>query len=237
MGNIIVHDAEECYKRIAKQIIFDKDIDVVTLGVFVRIASCSKEWKLNVEGLARALNLSTNKTRECIVLLEKKGYLKRVPVKQENGRFKGWDYEVYNMPLDEKERSSAGKSTDFEVLDKSENGQVQKLEDYNIETIKEDKTINKEKPKTEVVEFPYGERAKSLYNELMAYPEWKKKSAHAKELRLKNLIRIAGTNEMKAIACIKQTMSKCWLDFYEPSREYYEMQEEKPKYKVVTDLF
>jgi hypothetical protein len=77
-GNIKVIEAEDFYKRITKNIIYDKEINVVTLGVFVRIVSCSKDWNLNIKGLASALGLSDRKTRECIVLLEKKGYLKRV---------------------------------------------------------------------------------------------------------------------------------------------------------------
>ena len=75
-GNIKVIEAEDFYKRITKNIIYDKEINVVTLGVFVRIVSCSKDWNLNIKGLASALGLSDRKTRECIVLLEKKGYLK-----------------------------------------------------------------------------------------------------------------------------------------------------------------
>ena len=60
-GNIKVIEAEDFYKRITKNIIYDKEINVVTLGVFVRIVSCSKGWNLNIKGLHQHLDFRIEK--------------------------------------------------------------------------------------------------------------------------------------------------------------------------------
>lgn len=154
-GNIKVIEAEDFYKRITKNIIYDKEINVVTLGVFVRIVSCSKDWNLNIKGLASALGLSDRKTRECIVLLEKKGYLKRVAVKNENNKFIGWDYEIYNIPIEEELRSRAGKPMDFALLDKSNNGQVLNCEEHNNKPYSNEKPKENKKPKIKYNDFVF----------------------------------------------------------------------------------
>ena len=56
---------------------------------------------------------------------------------------------------------------------------------------------------------------RSLWKELMTYPEWKKKSAHAIELRVKTLTRLSRGDVDYCLAIVRQTLQKGWIDFYD----------------------
>lgn len=151
-GNIIIIEAGECFKKIHKSIIENKDIGCEALGVYTRIITLGVKWKLNIKGLSKHLCLSDAKIRKAIQCLEKEGYIVRKAVSGEKGKLCGWNYNVYPYPVPENERSSAGKpslqKTDTRYnrqhgfpttrfTDMSENGQ-----DNNIR-LKEYKDLNK----------------------------------------------------------------------------------------------
>lgn len=108
-GNIIVIEPESRFKKIDKSLIENPNIDCLTLGIYTKIVSFGKKWKLNIKGLSTFLGLSDTKVRKSISLLEKEGYIVRVPIKDEKGYFQGYNYKVFSTPIDEKERSNAGK--------------------------------------------------------------------------------------------------------------------------------
>lgn len=108
-GNIIVIEPESRFKKIDKSLIENQNIDCLTLGIYTKIVSFGKKWKLNIKGLSVFLGLSDTKVRKSISLLEKEGYIVRVPIKDEKGYFQGYNYNVFPTPIEEKERSNAGK--------------------------------------------------------------------------------------------------------------------------------
>lgn len=107
-GNIIVVEPTDDYKRIHKSIIRNKNIDCLTLGIYTKIVVLGAEWQLNVKGLSKALGVSDTKIRKSIGILEREGYIKREPNRNENGKLQGWSYCVYPIPIAENERSNAG---------------------------------------------------------------------------------------------------------------------------------
>lgn len=96
-GNIIIIEAKDNFQKVAKDIIFSKEVDVLTLGIYVKVLCLGKAWKLNVKGLASKLHLSTDKIRSSFATLEKAGYLRRTRTHGPNGRFVGWDYEICSV--------------------------------------------------------------------------------------------------------------------------------------------
>lgn len=108
-GNIIVIEPKSRFKKIDKSLIENQNIDCLTLGIYTKIVSFGKKWKLNIKGLSVFLGLSDTKVRKSISLLEKEGYIVRVPIKDEKGYFQGYNYKVFPTPIEEKERSNAGK--------------------------------------------------------------------------------------------------------------------------------
>lgn len=105
-GNIRIIEPTENYQKVSKGIIFNRDIDALTLGIYVKVLCLGKEWELNIQGLVKALNLSEAKIKTAFSLLERAGYVKRIHIKDEsNGRFLGFDYHIGAVPFPEEERT------------------------------------------------------------------------------------------------------------------------------------
>ena len=86
-GNITIIEPRDNFQKVAKDIIFNEGIDVLTLGVYVKVLCLGKKWKLNVRGLATKLGISADKVRASLAALEKTGYLKRTRVHDEKEKF------------------------------------------------------------------------------------------------------------------------------------------------------
>lgn len=105
-GNIKIIEPKDNFQKVSKGIIFNRDIDVLTLGIYVKVLCLGKEWQLNIQGLAQTLNLSEAKIKSSFSLLEREGYVKRVHIKDEaTGRFLGFDYHIGFEPFPEDERT------------------------------------------------------------------------------------------------------------------------------------
>ena len=108
-----------------------------------------------------------------------------------------------------------------------------------IEINKERESISKDIPKREEnlspksLQTPLGEKEKSsakkkekplpfeddelrkMWEELVKYPDWQRKTGHAIDLRLKTLERLAKGDVCYARAIMRQTLEKGWQDFYD----------------------
>lgn len=112
-GNIKVIPAKDNYQRVSKDIILNKQVDALTLGVYVKVLALGKNFELNVKGLASILKLSEDKIRKSFSVLESTGYLRRSRSQGEHGHFSGWDYEIASTPF-----------TDIAILPTSEKTDV-----------------------------------------------------------------------------------------------------------------
>lgn len=106
VGNIIYHEPEDNFKKVNFEVI--KNFDCMTIGLYCKIIAMSAEWKLNINGLATVLDISKEKVKTSIQKLERYGFMKREPVKNENGKFAGYSYHFYPLPLPMEERTMAG---------------------------------------------------------------------------------------------------------------------------------
>ena len=91
------------------------------------------------------------------------------------------------------------------------------ITDKKKETISKD-IVKKEETPTNRMNIPLPFECKelrALWKELMTYPEWKKKSAHAIELRVKTLTRLSRGDVDYCLAIVRQTLKKGWIDFYD----------------------
>ena len=139
-GNIRVIKPSNNFERIHSSLI--EENDCLTIGVYCKVVRLGDTWNLNIRGLATKLDISPKRLRKIIVELESRGFVRRVPVKQENGKFNGWDYEFYSEPVDDRTRAGrtdlAGNGLDGEPTspktDKSENGLDRKRVSEYIQT-------------------------------------------------------------------------------------------------------
>lgn len=108
-GNITIVESESRFKKVDKSLIENPNIDCLTLGIYTKLIVLGKKWELNVNGLRKYLGLSDDKVRKSLSLLEREGYILRTPARNEKGQMKGWNYTIYPTPINEAERSQAGK--------------------------------------------------------------------------------------------------------------------------------
>ena len=59
------------------------------------------------------------------------------------------------------------------------------------------------------------EELRKMWEELVKYPDWQRKTDHAIDLRLKTLARLAKGDVNYARAIMRQTLEKGWQDFYD----------------------
>ena len=232
-GNITIIEPVSRFKKVDISLIENERIDCTTLGVYTKLIVLGKKWNLNVRGLRKHLGLSDEKVRKSLSLLEQEGYIVRTPCRNEKGQLVGWDYAIYPTPVGEDERSKAGAGKDTPNSDlpstpKSAhsdiggliNNRIKETIDLNNrekETISKD-IVKKEEAPTNRMNIPLPFECKelrSLWIELMTYPEWKKKSAHAIELRVKTLTRLSRGDVDYCLAIVRQTLQKGWIDFYD----------------------
>lgn len=104
-GNITIIEAQDNFQKVSRAIIRNRAIDLLTLAIYVKVLFFGKQWKLDIDGLAKALNISSPRVRRAINLLEREGYVRRIAVRDaKTGRMMGWDYFVYSEPLPESDR-------------------------------------------------------------------------------------------------------------------------------------
>lgn len=110
-GNITVLEAKSRFKKVDVSIIENENIDCLTLGIYTKLIVLGKKWNLNVRGLRKHLGLSDEKVRKSLSLLEHEGYIVRTPCRNDKGQLLGWNYAIYPIPVDEYNRSQAGRET------------------------------------------------------------------------------------------------------------------------------
>ena len=100
-----------------------------------------------------------------------------------------------------------------ESIDKS----IQKKEENNL--FPKSQTLGeKEKSSAKKKEKPLpfeDEELRKMWEELVKYPDWQRKTDHAIDLRLKTLARLAKGDVNYARAIMRQTLDKGWQDFYD----------------------
>ena len=166
VGNITVVEAQSRYKKVDISLIENENIDCLTLGIYTKLIVLGKKWNLNVKGLRSHLGLSDEKVRKALSLLEQEGYIVRTPCRNEKGQLLGWNYTIYPIPVNEDERSQAGKGKEnpqvglpsSQISDHSDTGGLinkRKKETIEIKETKEgiDKSIPKKKADADVDEF------------------------------------------------------------------------------------
>ena len=152
-GKIFILYPKDNFKKVSKQLILDKSVDPLTLGIYVKLITFGEKWDLNIKGLAKFLSISDEKIRRAFAILESKGFLRRTKAQDARGRFNGWDYEIGSVPFTDIPKTPTSENTDVGENRRRENRPqyrdiISKSEDIylNQETNKESALPNKPKP-------------------------------------------------------------------------------------------
>lgn len=111
-GNFNYIDPVKAFKKVSRYIIDDKEIDPFTLGLYVKIVSLAKNWKMSVGGLAALLKVTEEKIRKSFTILELKGYLRRTRFQDDDGQFRGWVYEFSSTPFSNFDNAASSSNPD-----------------------------------------------------------------------------------------------------------------------------
>ena len=81
-------------------------------GLLSQMLSLPEEWDYTLEGLAKLNGDGKDSIRSAVQELEKTGYIQRRRTKDENGKFGGNEYVIYEQPV------AAAPSSDFPTMEK-----------------------------------------------------------------------------------------------------------------------
>ena len=254
VGNITVIDAKSRFKKVDISLIENENIDCLTLGIYTKLIVLGKKWNLNVKGLRSHLGLSDEKVRKALSLLEQEGYIVRTPCRNEKGQLLGWNYTIYPTPVNEDERSQAGKGKEnpqvglpsSQISDHSDNGGLinnRKKENIEIKETKErvDKSIPKKKTKFDAyADLSYVDAAYAdIWKEWLEYKDAINKQYKAQqgaESQYKSLLKYADNNPILVNAIVKRSIENSWQGLFELSdkEKAFYMSERSP-YSTTTN--
>lgn len=228
VGNITVVEAQSRYKKVDISLIENENIDCLTLGIYTKLIVLGKKWNLNVKGLRSHLGLSDEKVRKALSLLEQEGYIVRTPCRNEKGQLLGWNYTIYPIPVNEDERSQAGKGKEnpqvglpsSQISDHSDTGGLinnRKKETIEIKETKEgiDKSIPKKKAKFDVyADLSYVDVTfADVWKEWLEYKDAinkQYKTQKGANMQYSSMIRMSDNNPVLANAIVKRSIEMSW---------------------------
>lgn len=90
---------QQQYTNIANSIFRNKDLSLRDRGLLTTLLSLPDNWKFSVMGLIEILKKDGKHTISAgLASLEEKGYLVRRQLKSEDGKFKGYEWEIFEEP-------------------------------------------------------------------------------------------------------------------------------------------
>ena len=148
--------------------------------------------------------LTERKIRDAIDKLIEDGYVLKGNYNPDKMKKTNW-YALTEKSLKLFDQSSVNMSNDWSKCPTKDN-------------INKDNNIEKEKSSAKKKEKPLpfeDEELRMMWEELVKYPDWQRKTDHAIDLRLKTLERLANGDVCYARAIMRQTLEKGWQDFYD----------------------
>ena len=89
------------FTTINNEFIFNKDLSLKAKGMLCHLLALPNEWKLYVEEVEKWHKDGKKAIYSAFKELTENGYMKREQIR-ENGKFKGYDYVVYEVPYSQK---------------------------------------------------------------------------------------------------------------------------------------
>ena len=80
----------------------EKDMSLKAKGLLSLMLSLPEDWDYSIDGLAKLSKDGKDSVMSALAELEKFNYLIRTQTKDEDGKFAGYDYDVYEQPYTEK---------------------------------------------------------------------------------------------------------------------------------------
>lgn len=101
-------EPKDRFSKINIKVIENYDIEIV--GIYCKLVRLSSGKSLDMDFISEKTGVKEKRLRRFVVLLESEGYITRTPIKGEKGKFIGWNYLLHAEPVEQVERTHAGKS-------------------------------------------------------------------------------------------------------------------------------
>lgn len=99
----VVKNRKNPYMMMDKHMIYDEGISWKAKGILAYFLSRPDNWTFHEIEINKHSRDGRHGTRSGITELIEKGYIKRIQERNENGKFQGYIYEVYERPFEERE--------------------------------------------------------------------------------------------------------------------------------------
>ena len=99
-GRLTYIAPKEQFVMVSNEVITKFDPFVV--GIYCKLVKLSSGKSLDMEFISKKIEVSQKRLRKVIVFLEEKGYITREPIKNTEGKFSGWNYQLFAEPVSDK---------------------------------------------------------------------------------------------------------------------------------------
>ena len=105
----MIHRAEydKDYTRVKNGFVQDMSLSLKAKGLMLVILSLPDDWDFSIKGLSYMTNLSEQVVMKLVKELKSAGYITQKKVKNKQGQFVSYEWDVYDLPELNKNRTSA----------------------------------------------------------------------------------------------------------------------------------
>ena len=205
----------------------EKDMSLKAKGLLSLMLSLPEEWDYSVDGLVKLSKDGKDSVISAIIELEQFGYLVRSQAKGQDGKFAGYDYDVYEQPYTEKPFTE-NPSTVKPMTENPQQLNTKPLNtesDINITNKKLNINVQIEQEFEEVWKiYPRKEDKKKAF---LAYKTARKKASFDEIKKgvetYSNHIRVSNTDKRYIKLGATYFNGECWANNYEQSEQQEEL--------------
>ena len=193
------------FTTINNEFIFNKNLSLKAKGLLCHILALPNDWTLYVEEVGKWHKDGKDAIYSAFQELTANGYMKREQIRQ-NGKFKGYDYIVFEKPNMEKPETEKPDG----IKPNTENPQL-----LNTNNTKDLIKLNTNNSKTEGIKYPFELNVE-------AWESWKefRKKEYRKSYKdlgekaaIKKLLKLTQSKEEQALI-LEQSMENGWIGIF-----------------------
>ena len=191
---------DQNFTTINNEFIFNKNLSLKAKGLLCHILALPNDWTLYVEEVGKWHKDGKTSIYSAFKELSINGYMKREQIRQ-NGKFKGYDYIVFEKPNTEKPNTEKPNTDNPQLLNTNSNKDLIKLNTNNS--------------KTEGFKYPFELNVE-------AWESWKefRKKEYRKSYKdlgekaaIKKLLKLTQSKEEQALI-LEQSMENGWIGIF-----------------------
>lgn len=197
----------------------EKDMSLKSKGLLSLMLSLPDSWDYNISGLCRLSKDGKDSVMSALAELEKFGYLKRERTKNEEGKFSGIIYHIFEAPQRENQVAEKANS-EKENSDKANSENRQQLITNSINHL-ENQTTNKEREINEILSTIENSDLRQLYSDYLSQREENGNPLTPKGLKMMIARGDRLSNFDTAVHCaiLETSIINNWANVYEPRNE------------------